>query len=83
MNLAQHSSITKMALMALKASLKLNSEKNPSKGKRIYINGFRALNSFKMDLRSTSNGYTRPNVAPKLIWLWWLLELPQSKNTYK
>ena len=80
---APNSSSTEMALMALKASLKLNSEKNASEGKTSCRNGFRMLKIFRNDLRFTFTGCTLPNVAPKLIWLWWLLELPQSKTTCK
>jgi hypothetical protein len=57
-----------MALVALKASLKLNSEKNASTGKASYRNGFRMLKTFRNDLRSTFTGCTIPNAAPKLIW---------------
>jgi len=57
-----------MALVALKGSLKLNSEKNASKGKTSCRNGFRRLEDFRNDLRSTFTGSTIPNAAPKLIW---------------
>jgi len=72
-----------MALVALKASLKLNNEKNASKGKMSCGNGFRRLENFRNDLRSTFTSCTIPNAAPKLICPWWLLEIPRSKNTCK
>jgi len=68
MNITPKSSNTEMALVALKASLKLNSEKNSSKGKTSCRNGFRMLKNFRNDLRSTFTGCTIPNAAPKLIW---------------
>jgi len=70
-----------MALVALKASLKINNEKNASKGKKSCRNGFNMMKTFRNDLRSTFTGCTIPNAAPKLIWPWWLLELPRRKNT--
>jgi len=57
-----------MALVALKASLKLNSEKNASTGKMNYRNGLKTLKTFRMDLHPTFNGCKLPNAAPKLIW---------------
>jgi len=57
-----------MALVALKDSMKLNSENNASKGKMSCRNGFRRLENFRNDLRSTFTGCTIPNAAPKLIW---------------
>jgi len=57
-----------MALVALKASLKLNSDNNASTGKMSYRNGFRMLETFRNGLCSTFTGCTIPNAAPKLIW---------------
>jgi len=65
MNTTPNNSSTEMAL---KASLKLNSEKNASTGKTSYRNGFKMLKTFRNDLRSTFNGCTIPNATPKLIW---------------
>jgi len=56
-----------MALVALKASLKLNNENNASTGKMSCRNGFKMLKNFRNDLCSTFTGCTIPNAAPKLI----------------
>jgi len=65
--MAPNSSSTEMALVALKASLKLNSEKNASTRKTSCRNGFRMPKTFRNDLHSTFTGCIIPNATPKLI----------------